>query len=72
MAKHAVAANGAGTVETKKALSMWYHDTSTSKATDGAVSACLAKCVQIADPEVTGFRQFSPIRLSRRNRPNST
>jgi hypothetical protein len=33
------------------------------KATDGAVSAYLAKCAQIADPEVAGFRQLSPTRL---------
>jgi hypothetical protein len=33
------------------------------KAIDGAVSAYLAKCAQIADPEVVRFGQLSPTRL---------
>ena len=33
------------------------------KAIDGAVSAYLAKCAQIADPEVAGFGQLRPTRL---------
>jgi hypothetical protein len=33
------------------------------KAIDGAVSAYLAKCAQIADPEVARFGQLSPTRL---------
>jgi len=33
------------------------------KAIDGAVSAYLAKCTQIADPEVARFGQLSPSRL---------
>jgi len=33
------------------------------KAIDGAVSAYLAKCAQIADPEVVRFGQSSPTRL---------
>jgi hypothetical protein len=36
----------------REALSMRYHYTSTPKAIDGAVSAFLAKCAQIADPGV--------------------
>ena len=35
------------------------------KATDRAVSAYLAKCAQIADPEVARFGQLSPTRLSK-------
>src|SRR5216683_1324155 len=33
------------------------------KAIDGAVSAYLAKCAQIADPDVARFGQLSPTRL---------
>src|ERR1700730_7383423 len=33
------------------------------KAIDGAASAYLAKCAQIADPEVARFGQLSPTRL---------
>jgi len=33
------------------------------KAIDGAVSPYLAKCAQIADPEVARFGQLSPTRL---------
>jgi hypothetical protein len=33
------------------------------KAIDGAVSAYLAKCAQIADPEIARFGQPSPTRL---------
>jgi hypothetical protein len=33
------------------------------KAINGAVSANLAKCAQIADPDVARFGQLSPIRL---------
>jgi hypothetical protein len=53
----------------KKALSMRYHDTpcgvlrNRRKQIDGAVSAYLAKCAQIADPEVARFGQLSPTRL---------
>jgi hypothetical protein len=65
MAKHPVAANGAAPRKRKKALSMRYHDTSTSKAIDGAVSANLAKRAQIADPEVGRFGQLSLTRLSK-------
>jgi hypothetical protein len=35
------------------------------KAIDGAVSAYLAKCAQIADPEVARFGQLSPTHLLR-------
>jgi hypothetical protein len=44
---------------TKAALPKWYHDTprhpQSRMAIVGAVSACLAKCAQIADSEVAGF-----------------
>jgi signal transduction histidine kinase len=69
VAKYAVAANGAGAADTKKALAMRYHDTSAPKAIDEAVFTYLAKCAQIADPEVTRSGQLSPTRLRRRNRP---
>jgi C4-dicarboxylate-specific signal transduction histidine kinase len=69
VAKCAVAANAPeflGVPRTpKKALSMRYYGTSAPKAIDGAISACLAECAQIADPEAAGFGQLSPTRLSK-------
>jgi hypothetical protein len=52
----------------------WYSTRSTPqspKAIDGAVSAYLAKCAQIADPEVAGFGQLSPTRLKGATGQNS-
>jgi hypothetical protein len=42
---------------------MILHHPQSPKAIDRAVSAYLAKCAQIADPEVAGFGQLSPTRL---------
>jgi hypothetical protein len=71
VAKRVVAANGAAapqnTADTKMALSKRYHDTPCEAPLNrlrqnGAVSANLAKCAQIADPEVARFGKSSPTR----------